>query len=94
MRFEISYQEDLNRIIIRLNHPNIVNLARNSDTQTMDVLPTIIDGTMLLPVKFVDIDLGAEVEWNEDTRGVTLSTEDAELTFYIGEPTVGMRSVN
>lgn len=47
-------------------------------TQTSDVPPTIVNGRTMLPLRFVAEAFGATVEWNADTRLVTISGQNAK----------------
>lgn len=47
-------------------------------TQTSDVPPTIVNGRTVLPLRFVAEAFGATVEWNADTRLVTISGQNAK----------------
>jgi len=38
----------------------------------MDVAPTVIDGRTLVPVRFVSEAFGTEVEWDANTRIVSI----------------------
>jgi hypothetical protein len=85
--FTISYVEHLNRLVVQIGSTLIVDLAGNSPTQIMDVVPVIQDGRTLLPVRFIAYAFGANVAWNRDTREVTLTLDGRKLTFPIGEIT-------
>ena len=65
--FTIAYVESLIRISLNINSPIIYDLAANSQTQHMDVLPIIQDGRTLLPIRFITYALGAEVDWSRAT---------------------------
>ena len=83
--FNIAYVKDLRRILIRLDSYEILDLAGNSPTIIMDVLPVIRYGRTLLPVRFMAYVFAADVGWNGDTREVSLSLNDESLTFAIGQ---------
>jgi hypothetical protein len=53
---------------MQINSPLIYDLAGNAPTQIMDVLPVIVDGRTLLPIRFVAYALGAEVDWIRPTQ--------------------------
>ncbi|MCL1883206.1 MAG: cellulase family glycosylhydrolase [Defluviitaleaceae bacterium] len=78
------------RLRIQMDSYNIVNIADNSVAETMDVLPMIVDGRTLIPVRFIANALGADVLWDEDEQRVTLESEDNSLSFVIGEAAQGM----
>ncbi len=64
----------------------------NIDGQPLqfDVSPTIIEGRTLVPLRGIFEALGAEVEWDNDTRTVTGRKENAVIVLIIGDrnPTV------
>jgi len=78
------------RFLVRMDSYDIINLADNSVAKTMDVLPMIVDGSTLLPLRFVAEVLGVTPEWNAATREVTLTMGAQSLTFAIGEMAAGM----
>jgi hypothetical protein len=49
----------------------------NGRNMTMDVPAMIIDGSTMVPIRFVSESLGAEVAWNNPTQTVSITTEVA-----------------
>ena len=47
---------------------------KNNDTILMDVKPRLVNGRTLVPLRFVSESLGAQVDWNPQTKAVTVST--------------------
>jgi len=92
--FAIIYSEYLRRLIVHLDSNEIIDMAYNAPTQIMDVLPVIVEGRALLPVRFVAYALGAEVDWAPATYNapltVTLTIGDENLVFGVGEMVRGM----
>jgi uncharacterized repeat protein (TIGR02543 family) len=88
--YTIEYVENLNRLVVQIGSNLIIDLAANASTQVMDVVPVIQDGRTLLPIRFMAYALGADVDWNDDTREVTLTLDGISLTFAIGETVSGM----
>jgi hypothetical protein len=78
------FGEHLRRINLQIGSYEIIDTARGTRI-TMDVAPVIVDGRALLPVRFMAYALGAAVEWNANTREVTLTLDGQVLTFGIGE---------
>jgi uncharacterized repeat protein (TIGR02543 family) len=77
------------RLSLRLDSRVITDLAGNA--QTMDVLPVVQDGRVLVPIRFIAEALGTSVNWNDDTREVTLSAPNGTaFSFAIGQAVVGM----
>ena len=65
--FTIAYVPTLNRLVLSLDSPIIYDLARNTPTQIMDVLPVIQDNRTLIPICFIAYALGADVDWTPHT---------------------------
>jgi len=74
--FTIVYVDGLARLSLNLNSLVIYDLAANTPTQHMDVLPIIEDGRVLVPLRFVANALGAGIDWSN-------ATDDRPLTIYI-----------
>ena len=51
----------------------------NTEEYTMDAEPVIINGRTMLPIRFVAENLGFTVEWNENTREITVTEQDKAL---------------
>lgn len=49
-----------------------------------DVAPKIVNSRTMLPARFVAENLGAEVEWDESDRIVTIYTDDIDIVITIG----------
>ena len=62
----------------------------NGEKLALDVPPIIENNRTLVPIRFIAEALDAEVDWNNDTREVTLAVAEESLTFAIGELAVGM----
>ncbi|MCL1842881.1 MAG: copper amine oxidase N-terminal domain-containing protein, partial [Defluviitaleaceae bacterium] len=77
------------RILVQIGSYTLKNLTTGAET-VMDALPVIQDGRTLLPVRFMAIALGAEVDWNPAASEVTITLDDVSLTFAIGESALGM----
>jgi hypothetical protein len=85
---------NVRRLSLNINSLEIIDLADNSTVQLMDVFPTIQNGRVLIPIRFVAYALGVEVNWtpaNENSPlTVTLTIDGNSLTFAIGETIPGM----
>ena len=58
----------------------------NGEIKTMDVVPQVVEGRTLVPVRFLAESVGAEVAWDDATRTVTLTTTDSKvITIVIDE---------
>jgi len=62
----------------------------NGERQQLDVPPELINGTTLVPLRFVSESLGAKVDWNNETRLVNITTGAivAEREHYDHRPVV------
>jgi hypothetical protein len=74
--FEISYLENLRRLVLSPDAYTITDLASGAPAQTMDVQPIIYAGRTLIPIRFIGEALGADVDW-------TPATDTAPLTAHI-----------
>ncbi|MCL2048983.1 MAG: stalk domain-containing protein [Defluviitaleaceae bacterium] len=91
--YEVRYVPTLKRLTLTLGTSVITDLAGNAETQTMSVVPTIIDGRTLVPVRYLSYALGTSVDWNEETREVSLGAGGKSLTFTLGALTPEMRAL-
>ncbi len=57
--------------------------ANNAVTQ-IEAAPVIVNGRTLVPVRAIAEALGAQVDWNNDTRQVTISKNDRSVVMTIG----------
>jgi uncharacterized repeat protein (TIGR02543 family) len=89
--FTVFYVENLRNLSIPLNSFEITDRAGNVTNQVMDVMPMLVEGRILLPIRFVAYALGAEVDWAPETADrpltVSLTLNGQSLTFGIGEMT-------
>jgi PelA/Pel-15E family pectate lyase len=88
--FTIAYVAELQRLILTLDGYNIIDLADNTTTQVMDVLPVIYQDRVLVPIRFIANALNTQIGWNPDTAEITLSNNDTVLVFRTGEIVDGM----
>ncbi len=56
----------------------------NGEPLDADAEAEIIDGRTFVPLRAIAEALGAEVEWKQESRGITLRTENAETALAIG----------
>ena len=91
--YTFAYVENLRRLALYPEFSyDIVDLAENGPTITMDTLPVIVDDRTLVPVRFIAYALEAEISWNDKAQEVTLILDGKSLTFAIGiaAPELGM----
>ncbi|WP_197139725.1 stalk domain-containing protein [Lysinibacillus sphaericus] len=54
----------------------------NGQKIALDVAPQIINGRTLVPLRFISEALGAKVDWNNQTKTVSITTYDAAERYY------------
>ena len=69
-RQEIWANKGANVICMTINHPA---LYKNTEEMGLDVAPCIVGGRTLVPVRAVSDSLGANVEWDSNTRTVYIT---------------------
>lgn len=50
----------------------------------MDVVPTVVDGRTLVPIRFAAEAFGAKVDWEEESQTVTIESDGKTIKFVIG----------
>ena len=88
--FVIAYVEDLVRLLLRPDSYEIIDLAGNKPTITMDVLPLIQNDRTFLPIRFIAYVFDSGVGWDCESSEVTLTHNGEILTFAIGQVVDGM----
>ena len=81
--------DDLRFISLAIGSPMITEVI-SGKTSTMDVKPQIQNGRTLIPVRFIAEKLGADVNWNAETRTATILLDEQELSMTIGKALPGM----
>lgn len=61
-----------------------IRLMMNGMEVKTDVLPRIIDGRTLVPVRFIAEALGADVKWDDASRAVGIKKGNTEIKLVIG----------
>ncbi len=51
----------------------------NNNATTLDVAPSIMNSRTMVPVRFVSEALGADVQWDGDTRTVTITSPEGDV---------------
>lgn len=68
---------------------NEVNVMYNNQVLTFpDVLPKLVNGRTMLPVRTVMEAMDAQVDFDEDTRQVSITMKDTTVTFTIGSDSI------
>lgn len=47
----------------------------NENENTLDTAPAVINGRTMLPIRFIAESFGFDVEWDEDTKTITISSQ-------------------
>lgn len=53
------------------------------ETKTLDAAPVIVDGRTLVPVRFISENMGGKVDWNPDTKTVTVELNGKKIQLVI-----------
>lgn len=72
-------------IVLSVGSSNaMVNLSKVLiDNNNRFVVPTVENGTTLVPIRFVSESLGLDVSWDEDTQTAKLTNKDTTIVFTI-----------
>lgn len=62
-----------------------IKLWINGDYVSTDVPPVIENGRTLVPLRVVSENLGLAVDWNGDLKQITISKDDEQFIFLIGQ---------
>ena len=88
--FNIEY---IKRTIIRLQIGNKLMYV-NDNPQEIDVVPQIVEGRTLLPIRWIAEPLGAEVGWDGNERKVTVTLKDTKIELWIGKNIAKVNGIN
>lgn len=74
-------------VVLDIDNPNafVDNKKVMIDKDNASVVPTIIDGRTLVPLRFIAEAFGAEVGWNGETRTVSILKGKTDIKMVIGE---------
>ncbi len=64
-----------NHLILQIGNPNayVNGIQKFIDPSNLKVVPEIVNGRTMLPLRFVAESLGCDVQWNGDTKTVTIT---------------------
>ncbi len=82
----------VDEVVIRLYIDSTVYYV-NDERQVMDVAPLIRQERTLLPIRYVAEPLGAEVEWDERERKVTVMLNEKTVELWIDRPQARVNGV-
>ena len=57
----------------------------NGVSKSNDVAPVIVNERTMLPIRFIAEELGAKVDWEQETQTVKVDFEDNIITVVIGQ---------
>lgn len=64
-----------------------IKIIINSEPKTFDVMPQIIDGRTMVPMRGIFEAFGAEITWVDVTKTVVAETPDVAITLTVGKTT-------
>jgi len=71
-----------------------IRVILNGTELTFDVMPQLIDGRTLVPMRRIFESMGAEVDWNGDTQTVTATQDDNIIIMQIDNPVISVNGVD
>lgn len=71
-----------------------IKLEINGSIVTPSVAPVIENGTTLVPLRIVSENLGATVDWNGETRQVTINKDDIKIILTIDSVTANVNDMD
>lgn len=80
--------------LLALTSSSATSLIVDGSTVKTDVLPVIVEGRTLVPVRALFESLGASVEWNEATQTVTAKKDSTVISMQIGSTTAYVDGVS
>lgn len=94
--FSVQLQQKLqNAVVLHIGKPKafVNNSEAVVDSTNKDVYPFIKDGRTLVPVRFISENLGAEVEWDDSTKAVTVKLNNKTVQLTIGSKNIYINGV-
>ncbi len=75
-----------NMVALKIDSPYVYknNAVTQIDANNIDVKPVIVDSRTLVPVRVISEGLGASVQWNGETKAVTITLGDKIVMMNIG----------
>jgi hypothetical protein len=88
--FTIMEVPNVNRFIMSQTSLVMFDITGNASPIIMDVLPQIVDGRKLVPMRFIADALGGTSGFNRDTRLITFTIDGVSISFFEGDILPGM----
>jgi len=79
--------DDLVSLLMKLDSKSY---TLNKVQKSFDVTPVIVEGRTLVPIRLISESFGADVDWDDLTKTVTVKLGDKTLNIKIGEKLPGM----
>jgi len=64
--------------------------SRDGNVGRMDVPPIVYSGRTMVPLRFFSNVFGAQIDWDANTRAVTINHQGEVLSFIVGDSVPGM----
>lgn len=76
-----------NSIVLRVDceYSYVGGVKSQIDPEDYNVAPTIVDSRTLVPVRFVAESLGADVQWDNETRKITINLGGKQIVMTLNE---------
>ena len=87
---QVSWNGDIGEVIVTLDRNEVRLLIGKKDTyvndqrKTLDVPAAIIDGSTMIPIRFVAESIGAKVDWDNDSRTIRIESPPEPTNIKIG----------
>lgn len=85
----VMSSQALTKLTLFINN-NVTSV--NDLYKTIDVPPTLINNRTMVPLRYIGEAFGAEFDWDEQTRTVTVKNDQQEIKLVIDQPAPGLDS--
>ena len=86
-KYSVMLADDLVSLLMKLDSKSY---TLNKVQKSFDVTPVIVEGRTLVPIRLISESFGADVDWDDLTKTVTIKLGDKTLNIKIGEKLPGM----
>ena len=76
------------RTTIKLTLDNPVATLNGEPQPALEYPPFIMGGRTMVPIRFISEALGAKVEWDNATKGITITLDDKVISMQVGNTSV------
>lgn len=83
-------------VALKVNNPNAYAKGEKTfvDTTNHDIMPIIQNDRTLVPVRFISENMGAGVDWNQNTKTVTIKTKSRTVSLVLGSDIMTVNGEN